>query len=101
MPKASLRRAGMSKFNYFGVVTADGYAFPDEPQAIFGFNSQAFTFLNRGIHTVEYSFDGSTVHGDLNPADASNGLSFDNRVECKAWFRGADGYGAVRVEAWK
>ena len=43
----------MSKFNYFGVVTADGYAFPDEPQAIFGFNSQAFTFMNRGIHTVE------------------------------------------------
>lgn len=90
----------MSKFNYFQVIAADGYAFPDEPQAVFGFNSQGFMFLNRGTHVVQYSFDGSTVHGDLNPADVSKGMSFDNRCECKVWFRGLDGYGTVRVEAW-
>jgi len=91
----------MSKYNYFSVLDVDGYAFPTEPQASFDFNSQGFMFLNRGSHAIQYSFDGSTVHGDLNPLDASRGLTFDGRCECKAWFKGVDGYGTVRVEAWR
>lgn len=91
----------MSKFNYFKVITVDGYAFPTEPQAVFGFNSQGFMFLNRGAHVIQYSFDGSNLHGDSNPADVSKGLTFDGRNECKVWFRGLDGYGPVRVEAWR
>lgn len=91
----------MSKVSYFKVVTVDGYAFPTDPQAVFDFNSQGFTFLNRGSHTLEYSFDGATVHGDLNPNDASKGLVFDNRCQCKVWFKGMDGYGTVRCESWR
>lgn len=91
----------MSKFNYFGVIAADGYAFPATPQAVFGFNSYGFSFLNRSAHIIQYSFDGSTIHGDLNPTDGSKGMSFDSRCECTVWFRGLDGYGNVRVEAWK
>jgi hypothetical protein len=79
----------------------DGYDFPTNPQVVFTFNSQGFTFLNRGTHVVQYSFDGATLHGDLDPADASQGLSFDGRCECKVWFRALDGYGDVRVEAWR
>ena len=90
----------MSKFNYFEVIAVDGYAFPAEPQAVFGFNSQGFMLLNRGAHVIEYSFDGTALHGDLNPADASRGVVFDMRAECKVWFRSLDGYGTVRVEAW-
>lgn len=89
-----------TKYNYFTITTVDGYAFPADPQADFGFNSQGFMFLNRGTSVVQYSFDGATLHGDLNPADASKGLAFDARAECKVWFRGVDGYGTVRVEAW-
>ena len=91
----------MSKYNYFSVITVDGYEFPIKPQVVFPFNSQGFTLLNRGSHIIFYSFDGTTIHGDLNPADASRNLSFDTRNECKIWFAGLDGYGTCRVESWE
>lgn len=91
----------MSKYNYFSVISVDGYDFPTSPQVNFDFISQGFLFLNRGDHTIEYSFDGTNLHGDLNPSDASSGLVFDDRFENKVWFRALDGYADVRVEAWK
>ncbi len=91
----------MSKFNYFRVILVDGYDFPTVPQADFGLNPQAFTFLNRGNHVIQYSFNGINVHGDLNSNDPSIGLAFDGRCESKVFFRALDGYGTVRVEAWK
>jgi len=90
----------MSKWNYFNEVTVDGYDFPTQPQANFHFNSQGFSLLNRGSYTIEYSFDGTTLHGDLDPTDESKGLTFDFRVENKVWFRAVGGYSIVRVEAW-
>lgn len=92
----------MSKWNYFIVTDVDGYAFPTTPQVNFGFNAQAFSFLNRGTGIMHYSFNGIDVHGDLNPADVSKGLTFDSRVECKVWFKMAEDEtaSAVRVEAW-
>jgi hypothetical protein len=90
----------MSKWNYFDIVTVDGYAFPSDPQVNFGFLSQGFSFLNRGTKTLQYSFDGVTLHGDLKSTDASAYLIFNNRTECKVWLRGQDGYGDIRIEAW-
>ena len=90
----------MSKWNYFNNISVDGYDFPVYPQVNFGFNSQGFSFLNRGSSTILYSFDGVNTHGDLNPSDSSIDITFNNRVECKVWFCGYDGYGSVRVEAW-
>ena len=90
----------MSRYNYFDVITVDGYDFPASAQARFGFISQSITLLNRGSYVIQYSFDGSTLHGDLNPSDESKGLTFDSRIESKMWFRAVDGYGPVRVEAW-
>jgi len=90
----------MSKYNYFDVVTVDGYDFPTVPQVNFGFNSEGFSFLNRGSHTVEYSFNGVDVHGDLVPTDETKGLVFDVRNECKVWFKCVTGSTTVRIEAW-
>jgi hypothetical protein len=90
----------MSKWNYFSVETVDGYSFPEVPQVNFNFLSQGFSFLNRGSNVIQYSFDGTTLHGDLNPSDSSASITFDHRIESKVWFRGGDGYGDVRVEAW-
>lgn len=92
----------MSKFNYFNEISVDGYDFPTTPQVNFGFISQGIALLNRGSHTIQYSFgDGNgTVHGDLNPGDSSKGIIFDERFESKIFFRAVDGYGTVRVEAW-
>ena len=89
-----------SKFNYYQVVTVDSTTFPETPQVAFGFNSQGIILLNRGTGTVEYSFDGVNVHGDLNPADATVGVAFDDRVESKVFFRAASTPQTVRVEAW-
>jgi hypothetical protein len=91
---------GMSKWNYFIELTVDGYSFPTNPQINFGFNSQGFSFLNYSDYVLEYSFDGSTLHGNLDPGNASKGITFDFRVESKVWFRAISGYGNVRVEAW-
>lgn len=91
----------MSKFNYFQNILVDGYAFPTKPQANWKFNSQGIALLNRGTHIIQYSFNGTDLHGDLRPGDPSRGIIFDNRVESKIFFRGVDGYGDfVRVEAW-
>ena len=90
----------MSRFNFFEVVTVDGYDFPAEPQVRFNFIAQGISLLNRGTKILEYSFDGTTLHGDLNSTDASAGLTFDGRQESVIFFRGSDGYGDVRVEAW-
>ena len=91
----------MSKFNYFNNITIDGYDFPIIPQVNFGFLSQGIAFLNKSVlYKLQYSFDGTTLHGDLDPADESRGIIFDNRVESKVWFKAVDGYAIVRVEAW-
>jgi len=91
----------MSRFNYFTNLLVDGYAFPDTPQVNLGFNSQGIAFLNKSsIYTIQYSFNGTTIHGDLDPADESKGIIFDHRIESKIWFRAVGGYATVRVEAW-
>ena len=91
----------MSRYNYFNNLTVDGYAFPATPQVNFDFISDGITFLNRDTTaTFQYSFDGTNIHGDLVPNTPVAGVTFDNRVESKVWFRGVDGYGIVRVEAW-
>jgi hypothetical protein len=52
---------------------------------------------------VEYSFDGTTLHGDLENGLPNQGLGFDNRPipTRKIWFRNASAAtSVVRVEAW-
>lgn len=52
--------------------------------------------------SVQYSFNGYTIHGTLDGAGttAPNFLEFDNRVISKIWFSYIGGSGQVRVEAW-
>lgn len=89
-----------SRYNYFEVVTVDVAAFPTDPQSDFGFFAQGFSFVNRGAAVIEYSFDGTNVHGDLNNTDESVERLFVSRMECKVWFRVSAGSHDVRVEAW-
>lgn len=93
----------MSRYNYFKRLYVDGYSFPTRPQVTFNFLSRGFSFVNLDTsNTLEYSFDGYAVHGDLEPGTSYAGLVFDNRIEDRVWFRStlADGYARVRVEAW-
>ncbi len=86
----------------FGGGSVDGY----QPDMVITFTSQSAIFLNEATTgVVEYSFNGTTVHGEL---DGSTGsltkmLTFNNRVISKIWFRvksGSSGPMTVSVRAW-
>ncbi len=54
------------------------------------FTSTGIALLNESKKEgdiVEYSFDGTTVHGDLSATLASAGIIFDHRHENTIWFR--------------
>jgi len=81
---------------------ADGY----QPDAFISFHSTSLMLLNEGTlltSVIEYSFNGNTVHGELDPTLPSRGLTFDNRRVSSIWFRvksGSSGPVIVRVDAW-
>ena len=84
----------------FGGSSVDGY----QPDIIITFPTQGVIFLNEGSGIVEYSFNGNTLHGELDSTKPSVGLAFDNRVVSKVWFRvksGSSGPIVVSVQAWE
>jgi hypothetical protein len=84
----------------FGGNTVDG----QQPDVVITFTTQSVMFLNENTTgTVEYSFNGSTVHGELDPTLPSRAMTFDNRTVSCIWFRvksGSTGPITVRVDAW-
>jgi hypothetical protein len=70
------------------------------------FPTQALSFISYGAdsaNTIEYSFNGNTVHGDMVPQTSSGALVFDNRTVSSIWFRlktGSTGPVSIRIEAW-
>ncbi len=91
----------MSKYNYFEVISISDTFFSLSQSVAFGFIPVGFSLLNRGDRIVEYSFDGTTLHGDLNPGDASAYMVFKNRSESRVWLRVPSGVTAnIRIEAW-
>lgn len=92
----------MSKFNFFHKLSVSSTEFT---KLSWAFNSAGILLLNLSptpADIIQYSFDGTTVHGDLVPGTPAAGLAFDNRVESAIFFRLAiAGSGVlVRVEAW-
>lgn len=87
------------KFNYFNVFTVDSNDFADH-EADLGFHTAGLLLVNRGGSTVEYSFDGTNVHGELGTSSPEDSLVFHNRMVDKVFLRAASGSNAVRVEAW-
>lgn len=82
-----------------GYTTSDGYG----PDLIIPFSTQGIMFLNEGSGVVEFSFDGTHVHGELDSAGATKGLTFDNRAVSLIWFRvksGSSGPIKISVSAW-
>lgn len=85
----------------FGV-SSDGY----NPDVFAWAMNQGLSLINYGsgaTNTVEYSFSGYNVHGELVPETPSASLVFDNRPVSKIWFRlkqGSSGPVSVRVEIW-
>jgi hypothetical protein len=86
----------------------DGYTLQDGygPDIIIPFSTQSVSFVSLGLdatNTVEYSFNGTDIHGDLTPQTPSAALIFDNRQLSLIWFRlqpGSTGPVTIRIEAW-
>lgn len=83
----------------FGENSIDG----EQPDMFITFNTQGVMILNEGSGIVEFSFNGNTVHGELDSTKPSVGMVFDNRIISKIYFRlksGSPGPIKVSVNAW-
>lgn len=88
-------------WNFFERVTITNTEFPDSCDILININYLNNLRLdNEGTEVVEYSFNGNTVHGELDPNGATASLLFVDRRENKIWFRVDSGSVDVRVEAW-
>ena len=95
-------------YNHFDKVTVTvppGSDFHDVSDTLFPFRCAQMTFslLLDGYGTVEYSFTGIDVHGELVAGTPAEAIFFDNRVVTGIWFRAGtpDAVGStVRVEGW-
>lgn len=88
-------------FNYFNKIVVTDTTFPTVPQAIIAFKGpQHLTFMLESGAFLEYSFNGTTVHGDMTTATSSATLDFLTRTNKLIWFRVPSGSATVRVEAW-
>lgn len=83
---------------YFNRVTVSGASFPGTPDVNIGFQC-SISVINEGTGIVEYSFDGSTLHGDLVPGTGSQEIVFEQTSLNVMWFRLKSGSACtVRVE---
>jgi len=93
-------------FNFYKKVSVSNSTFNNACDAMITFSTESVMFLNEGsgaTNVVEYSFNGNTVHGELDPTLLSKQMIFNNRVVSKIWFRlkaGSSGNPNVRIDAW-
>ena len=90
----------------FGGSSVDGY----QPDVVITFSTYGVILTNLTLPAasskiIEYSFNGQTVHGELDATSGSQTISlkFENRVVSKIWFRvqsGSTGPIEVSVQAW-
>lgn len=89
-------------FNLFRLVTVTNTAFNTESDVKMTIRGQNhFSLVNYGSATVQYSFNGVDVFGDLRNGTPTAALTFQNRSISEIWFRlTSPGSVEVRVEAW-
>lgn len=92
-------------FNFFQRVSvsfSSASAYQTDADIVFNFRGeQSFTLMNEGSSVIEYSYNGTTTHGDMDSTKDSKTLRFDNRRVSRIWFRVKSGStSSVRVEAW-
>jgi hypothetical protein len=88
--------------NYFERVTVNSGAFPTDAQVMFNIRGRiSFSMVHEGAQPVQYSFNGTTVHGDLTPSSDTSMLTFTDRSVSKIWFRTGTPGQVIRVEGWE
>jgi len=95
-PNAKVTRG--ADFNFFHEDSVANTAFDQDPY-IPGVRGSSHSFYIRTSGaTLEYSFNGSTLHGRLTAAQAER--FFPNRSISKIWFRAVGGTAIIEVEGW-
>ena len=84
-------------FNFYQVTAVATASFPTTAQAILRFRGQHQLMFICESGSVEYSFNGNTVHGKATAAGQDAKLMFGVRTGNKIWLRGT---GTIRIEAW-
>jgi len=89
-------------FNFFQNATITASTFATDADMVITFPSYTVTFVLTGGGKLQYSFNGNTVHGDMDSAVGSltASLTFQNRQVTKIWFKNTSGTTSIRVEAW-
>lgn len=93
-------------FNYFQklVVTATSFGSNSvsgqQPNVFIWFPTYTLTFQLEGSGAVQYSFNGTVIHGDMTLGLASANLTFQNRQISLIWFQLVSGSPTIRIEAW-
>lgn len=94
-------------FNFFQKITVTwgtfgGSSSDGSPDMIITFPTKGVIFLNEDTSSiVEVSFNSTTVHDELNPANASKDIAYDNRTISVIYFRLKTGSSAIiSVRAW-
>lgn len=87
--------------NFFVKLAVSANAFNTNCDVLIPFHARAITFQLEGTGKVEYSFNGNTLHGDMENGKSSATLIFEDRNESKVWFRLASGSPTIRIEAWE
>lgn len=87
--------------NYFNRLFISSATFQVAPDVSFGFSNPSFSLINESTNTIEYSFDGVNVHGDMIPSSPSASMVFNNRGYSTIWFRApfTSGSDSLRIEA--
>ena len=88
--------------NFFQLITISNTEFPDDPSVRINIkDQQCLSLVNYGNATIEYSFNGNILHGDMRPNTPTEGIIFDNRRAGQIWLRSPTGVACeIRVEAW-
>lgn len=82
-------------YNYFATIVSPGIVFTAESQITTIFKGPRYMmFVGKDGNNIEYSFNGSTVHGRISINQIFN---FGLRAGEKIWFRGI---GTVDVHIW-
>ncbi len=86
-------------FNFYQEEAVSGVTdFPEEPQIFMKMRGPRRMIFICPVGTVEYSFNGNTLHGKMVSGEPSEKLEFDVRMEDKIWVRGTSG--TLQVHAW-
>lgn len=76
----------------FEKIPVSSPSFQVEPDLILDLlDNQSILFVNQNNGSVEISFDGSTIHAELNPNIGTGSLAIENFTFNKIWFRLSSG----------